>query len=76
MEEKIKTKGGIPARIGNKFHAEIERIQLERIKKGLSKDRVSTEKLTNLMVRHKEAWNIIANDLITLTKEEIEKLWK
>ena len=76
MENKTKTKGGRPARIGNKFHAEIERVQLERIKRGKSKDKVSVEKLTNLMVRHKEAWGIITNDLITLKEEEIERLWE
>lgn len=70
-----KTNGGIMARLGEKFHEEIEKIKTERIRIGKSKERVSTEKLTNLIVKHKEAWALISKDLINLKEEELEKLW-
>lgn len=68
-------KGGVPARIGENFHKEIEKIKDQRLLKGKSKERMSTEKITNLIVRHKEAWDIIYKDLINLEEEEINKLW-
>ena len=75
MDNNIKTKGGIPARIGKKFHLELERIKLERIKNGKSDNKLSTEKLTNVIVRHKEGWKQIVQDLIDLPEEDLKKLW-
>lgn len=74
--EKIKTNGGVPARIGKRFHSEIERIKTERIKKGKSKDKISTEKITNLIVRHNDSWGDISKDIINLEEEELERVWK
>lgn len=70
-----KTNGGIQARMGERFHKEIERIKDERLRNGKSKDRVSTERITNLIVRHKESWNSIAKDIINAEEGELEKVW-
>ena len=48
-----------------------KRLKKERIKKGTSNDKVSTERLTNLIVGHKEAWGIISEDMINLKEEEL-----
>lgn len=76
MEENlIETNGGVPARIGKKFHTEIERIKKERIIKGKLKDIISTEKLTELIIRHKD-WEKVSKDLIELSEEELKKIFK
>lgn len=69
----IKTNGGVPARIGNKFHIEIERIKDARLRNGKSTERVSTEKITNLIVKHNEAWERISKDIINAEEEEINE---
>lgn len=68
------TKGGIPARIGKKFYDEIERIKKERLLNNKSNKIVSTEKITNLIVRHKESWEIIFNDIINIEDKDLERL--
>jgi len=65
-------KGGKNSRIGLKLFNEIERIKDNRLKIGTSKDRISTEKLTNMLVRHK-LFSIIALDIINSPEEEINK---
>jgi len=64
--------GGIPARIGRKFSEELEKIKDARLRNGKSKERVSTEKISNLIVRH-NYWNEISKDVILANNEEIEE---
>jgi len=80
MEETTKNNGGISSRIGLNFHQEIERLKdkrLERMREeGLklrvsaSKDRMSTEKITNLIIRHNQ-WAEIFNNILNATEEEV-----
>jgi hypothetical protein len=70
--KKKKKNGGLPARIGVRFFKEIESIKDKRLKNGKSKDRVSTEKISNLIVRHKN-WLELKNDIINAGQEEVEK---
>ena len=69
---KIKKNGGVMSRIGERFYKEVERIKDERLKNGKSRDRVATEKITNLIVRHK-IWGDIANEIIEADEEEVNK---
>lgn len=62
--------GGKQARIGKKFHEALENIQINRIKKETSKDKISMEKITNLIIKHK-SWKEINTDLINIKEEEI-----
>jgi hypothetical protein len=68
-----KNNGGVPARIGKRFHEEIEKIKDARLKNGKSKERPSTEKITNLIVRHKESWKYISNDIINAEEEDVNR---
>ena len=73
MGEKSKaTNGGKHMRIGLKFHKDIEDIKDERLKNGNSKERVSTEKITNLIIKH-DSWGYIRQDLIEAPEEEINQ---
>ncbi len=69
---KIKKNGGVMSRIGERFYKEIERIKDERLKNGKSRDRVATEKITNLIIRHK-LWKDISKEMINIDEEEVEK---
>lgn len=71
-KEIIKKNGGVPARIGHKFSEKLEFIKDERLANRKSKERVSTEKLTNLIIKH-PSWEDIEKDIINATSEEIEK---
>ena len=64
--------GGVPSRIGEKFHLEVEKIKDARLRNGKSKDRVSTEKLTNLVTRH-NLWPEILTSLIDASEEEVNE---
>lgn len=66
------TNGGRHSRIGDNFYKKVEAIIDTRLKNGKSKDRVSIEKITNLIVRHK-AWDEIEKEIINATEEEVEK---
>ncbi len=72
---KVKNNGGIPSRMGARFHKEIELIKDKRLRNGKSKDRVSTEKITNLIVRH-TSWPKISNEIIEADDEEVNKFGK
>ena len=72
---KAKTNGGIASRMGEKFHKEIERIKDQRLRNGNSKDRVSTEKITNCIVRY-DYWKHIANKIIEFEEEELNEYGK
>ncbi|TET07431.1 MAG: hypothetical protein E3J83_05075 [Candidatus Atribacteria bacterium] len=74
-EDKIKKNGGVMSRVGEKFYKEVERIKDARLKNGKSKDRVATEKVTNLMIRH-EDWKNIATRIIEASEEEVERYGK
>lgn len=62
--------GGVMARIGKKFHAEMEDIKKERVKKGHTVDKTGVSKITNLITRH-TLWNNIKEDLINASEEEV-----
>lgn len=66
----------IQSRIGGRFHEEITKIQDARLRNGKSKDRISMEKITNVIVRHKEAWGKISKDIIEAEEEEINNYGK
>lgn len=68
-----KKNGGIQARVGLKFYQEIEKIKDLRLRNGNSRERVSTEKITNLLIRH-NFWQDLINDIIEATDEEVNKL--
>ena len=73
--KKTKNNGGIPSRMGERFYQEIELIKDKRLRNGKSKDRVSTEKITNLIVRH-SSWEQISNKIIEADEEEVNKFGK
>ena len=75
MVDKTKKKGGVQSRIGERFYEEVERIKNKRLKNGKSKDRVATEKITNLIVRHK-LWPEIAKEIIEIDEEEVNRYGK
>lgn len=62
----------ISARVGKRFHEEIENIKDERLLNGKSKERPSTPKISNLIVKHK-LWKEIKEDIINLKGEEFEQ---
>lgn len=72
---RIKKNGGITSRMGERFHREIEIIKDKRLRNGNSKDRVATEKITNLIVRH-TSWSDIAKTIIEADEEEVNKFGK
>lgn len=74
MVENTKRNGGVPARIGKKFSEEVEYIKRKRVEKGFDKadSPLSTEKITNLMTKHK-FWKEFVNNIINAKEEEIEK---
>lgn len=75
VSDKIKKNGGVPSRIGERFYKQVELIKDERLKNGNSKDRVATEKVTNLIVRHK-LWPEIAKEIIEADEEEVKRYGK
>lgn len=66
--------GGFPTRVGGKFHKELMKIQGERLIKHGNKGKLSLEQITNLIVRHKDCWKIIFDDIIKITPGEFEKI--
>ena len=67
-----KENGGIMSRIGKRFYKEVERIKDARLRNGKSKDRIATEKITNLIIRHK-VWKEVADAMIEIDEEEVNK---
>lgn len=67
-----KTTGGKGARIGLSLHAEIEKIQDERLRNGKSKERLQTEIITNLISKHKH-FKEISKHIIEASQEEISE---
>lgn len=74
MPGRIKKNGGKISRIGEKFHKAIEKIRDMKIenKTSKSRDRISTEKITNLIIRHKY-WPEISKNIVDAPEEEVEK---
>ena len=60
------------SRIGNNFFNKIEEIKNTRLTDGRDKERISSEKITNLIVKHK-LWKEIEKDIINATQEEVEE---
>ena len=75
MEGQVKKNGGVSSRIGVRFYKEVEAIKDKRLRNGKSKDRVATEKVTNLIVRHK-LWPEIAKEIIEADEEEVKRYGK
>ncbi len=73
--ERVKKNGGITSRMGERFHKEIETIKDKRLRNGKSKERVATEKITNLIVRH-TSWPDIAQTIIEADEQEVNKFGK
>lgn len=65
-------KKSIYSRIGKRFHLEIEKIKDKRLRNGNSRDRISTEKVTNLIIRHK-SWPEISEEIIKLSEKEVDE---
>ena len=72
MPNKIKKIGGVMSRIGERFYKEVESIKDKRLLNGKSKERTATEKVTNLIVRHK-LWPDIAKEIIEADEEEVKR---
>ena len=72
---KIKKSGGVPSRMGERFYKEVELIKDKRLRNGKSKERLATEKITNLIVRHK-LWPEIAKEIIEADEEEVKRYGK
>lgn len=58
------------SKVGENFHKEVELIKDRRLRNGKSRDRISTEKLTNMIIRH-DGWQEIFNDLCNEDEERI-----
>lgn len=71
----MKKNGGKQARVGVRFHEAIEEIVDLRLKAGTSKDRVSVEKITNMIIKHK-FWKSLSQDLVNAKAEEINHYGK
>jgi len=72
---KKEKKYGKMARVGELFQKEIKDINKKRIEKGKSEDKVSTEKISNLIVKHYE-FKKIKKEIINLEEEVLEGKWK
>ena len=75
MPDKIKKNGGMPSRIGERFYKEIELIKDKRLRSGKSKERVSTEKITNCIIRH-SSWPDTVKKIVESDEGEIEEYGK
>ena len=75
MVGKTKSNGGVQSRMGERFYKEIELIKDKKLRNGTAKERVATEKITNLIVRH-SSWSDIANKIIQSKEDEVEKYGK
>ena len=68
----LKKNGGVSSRLGIKFNESIEQIKDQRLLNGKSKQRVSTEKITNLIIRHK-SWLSISEDIVKAEQKEVDQ---
>lgn len=76
LEVVHKKNGGVSARIGERFFDVIEKLKDARrdarSRNHASKERISTEKITNLIMRHKH-WQEIFTDIVELPEEEVNR---
>ncbi len=75
VRTKYKRNGGVQSRMGERFYKEVERIKDKRLRNGKSKERISTEKITNLIVRH-SSWLEIADKIIEADEKEVNEYGK
>ena len=68
MPKPIKNPENVTARIGEHFSKEIEDIKEQRLERGIDKNRKSTRKLTNLLIKHRD-WKKIKEDTININLE-------
>ncbi len=67
-----KEKGGKMARIGKLFHLEVKSINRKRIELRKSEEKISTEKISNLIAYHK-SFKQIKKEIINLEEEVLEQ---
>ena len=67
-----KNKYGVQQRVGHRFDEELEEIKVARIENKKSKEKVSTAKISNLIVRHKN-FKKIKEDIIELEEGELDE---
>ncbi|KKN12727.1 hypothetical protein LCGC14_1013630 [marine sediment metagenome] len=72
LNQSNKRNGGITARIGKKFHAEIVDIQKLRIKNDKTDEKTSMEKITNSIIRS-DLWKEIKEGIANLDEREINE---
>ncbi len=72
MPARNKKNSHVHSKVGIRFYEEVNKIIDQRLKDGISKDRVSIEKITNLIVRHK-MWKDICLDIIAAPEEEVNQ---
>lgn len=72
MVEEKHTKGGKQARVGSKFFEAIENIKDKKLLNGTTKERMSTERISNMIAKHK-LWPTISEHIIIASEEEIDK---
>lgn len=63
--------GGVQSRMGAQFYSEVEKIKDAKLRNGSARVRVSTEKITNLIIRHKN-WAEIFRHVIDSSEEEVD----
>ncbi len=61
--------------MGKRFSEEVEKIIDKKLLNGTAKERVSIEKITNLIIRH-SSWPDIANKIIKADEEEVKRYGK
>ncbi len=69
MEENKSKNGRTHCRVGVKFNDEVTHIQREMYK---TKGFISSEKITNLIIKHTKYWLVIKKDIINASDEEIK----
>lgn len=67
-----KRNGGLSSRLGKKFHEAIEKIKDAKLRNGTVKERLSTEKITNLITSH-NSWEEISKHIIEAKEEEVRQ---
>lgn len=67
-----KKKYGVQQRVGHRFDQELEDIKVARIKNNKSKEKISTAKISNLIVRHK-SFKKIKEDIIELEEDKLDE---
>ena len=64
--------GGVQSRLGHRFCNELEKIKDAKLRNGTAKDRISTEKISNLIVRHNN-WEEIKKHIIEADEREVRE---